>query len=141
MLQPDENLTSMLHSQMPFASFLNLGIVEMNSERVIGLANWKEEKTTTGGAMHGGYLMACVDAVGAVAAFTNLPKGSTGTTTIESKTNFFRAVRAGVIQLRATPVHIGKTTIVVQTDVLDERERLVCRTTQTQLVLGPKEGS
>lgn len=43
--------------------------------------------------------------------------------------------------LRATPVHAGGTTVVVQTDVLDDRDRLVCRTTQTQLVLGRAEGS
>jgi uncharacterized protein (TIGR00369 family) len=79
--------------------------------------------------------MGCVDAVGAVLAFLNLPEGASGTTTIESKTNFFRAVRSGVIQFRASPVHIGRTTAVIQTDALDERDNLICRTTQTQLVL------
>ena len=122
---------------MPFASFLDLQLVEMSTDLVVGVADWTPEKTTAGGALHGGYLMGCVDAVGAIAAFNNLPAGSAGTTTIESKTNTFCAVRAGTIRVRATPVHIGRTTIVVQTDVLDDHERLVSRTTQTQLVLGP----
>jgi uncharacterized protein (TIGR00369 family) len=140
MPKPDEKLTAIIRSQMPFASFLDLSIVEMSPERVVGMADWTTEKSTTGGAMHGGYLMGCVDAIGAIAAFHNLPKGSTGTTTIESKTNFFSAVREGSIRVQATPVHVGRTTIVVQTDVLDDRERLVSRTTQTQLVLGSKQG-
>lgn len=138
MLKVDEKLTSLIHTQMPFSSFLDLKMVEMSAERVVGLADWTSGKTTAGGVIHGGYLMGCVDAIGAIAAFHNLPAGSTGTTTIESKTNFFRAVRAGTLQILATLVHVGRTTIVVQTDVLDDRERLVCRTTQTQLVLGPK---
>jgi 1,4-dihydroxy-2-naphthoyl-CoA hydrolase len=139
MHKPDEKLTSHIRNLMPFASFLDLSIVEMSSERVVGVADWTFEKTTAGGAMHGGYLMGCVDAIGAIAAFYNLPAGSAGTTTIESKTNFFRAVREGTIRMHAIPVHVGRTTIVVQTDVLDDHERLVCRTTQTQLVLGPKQ--
>jgi acyl-coenzyme A thioesterase PaaI-like protein len=37
---------------------------------------------------------------------------------------------------RARPLHIGKTTIVVETDVFDAVERRVSRTIQTQAVLG-----
>ncbi|HYH97661.1 PaaI family thioesterase [Hyalangium sp.] len=135
MPEVNTDLTDMIRNVMPFATFLDLKFVESSKERVIGLAEWTPEKTTTGGVIHGGYLMGCVDAIGAVLAFNNLPEGASGTTTIESKTNFFRAVRAGLIQFRSTPVHTGRTTSVIQTDVLDDREALICRTTQTQLVL------
>lgn len=136
MLAVNAELTAFIHGQMPFAAFIKLQFVEASAARAIGVVAWEPEKTTSGGALHGGYLMACVDTVGALVAFHNLPAGAKGTTTIESKTNFFRAARSGTLQIRALPVHIGKTTVVVQTDVLDEEERLVTRTTQTQLVLG-----
>jgi uncharacterized protein (TIGR00369 family) len=132
-------LTALVHAQMPYAAALGLRIVAAAKEQVVGLADWAPERTTTGGVVHGGFLMACADAVGAIVAFGNLPTGARGTITIESKTNFFRAVRGGTVLLRATPVHVGGTTAVVQTDVLDDRERLICRTTQTQLVLMPAE--
>jgi 1,4-dihydroxy-2-naphthoyl-CoA hydrolase len=137
--EPDENveLTAMLRDQMAYAAVLDLRIVRLTKASAIALAEWKPERTTTGNVLHGGYLMGCADAIGAAVAFYNLPEGSVGTTTIESKTNFFRAVRSGTIQVRAAPVHVGSTTIVVQTDIVDDRERLVCRTTQTQLVLRP----
>jgi uncharacterized protein (TIGR00369 family) len=131
----DTELTTLVHTQMPYAAALGLRMVEMGKDKVVALADWTPERTTTGGVVHGGYLMACADAVGAIVAFANLPAGAAGTITIESKTNFFRPVRGGVAQVRATPVHVGTTTTVVQTDVLDDRDRLVCRTTQTQLVL------
>ena len=41
--------------------------------------------------MHGGAVMAFADSLGAIGAFLNLPEGGGGTTTIESKTNFFAA--------------------------------------------------
>jgi 1,4-dihydroxy-2-naphthoyl-CoA hydrolase len=69
-----------------------------------------------------------------VCAFLNMPDGAR-TSTIESKTNFLGAVRSGTVRARSRPLHIGKTTVVVETDVLDESGRLVARTMQTQAVL------
>jgi uncharacterized protein (TIGR00369 family) len=87
--------------------------------------------------LHGGFVMAAVDSMGAVCTVLNLPPGAAGTATIESKTNFFRAVREGRIWLTTVPVHVGRTTIVVQTDVTDDRGKLVSRSTQTQAVIAP----
>jgi uncharacterized protein (TIGR00369 family) len=78
--------------------------------------------------------MAMADTTGAVCAFLNLPEGA-GTSTIESKTNFFRAVREGSVTAVTTPLHVGRTTIVVQTEVRNEAGKLVSLTTQTQAVL------
>ncbi len=81
--------------------------------------------------------MALADSTGAICARLNLPPGA-ATTTIESKTNFFRGVKGGFIEAVSTPVHVGRTTIVVQTDILNEEGKLVSRTLQTQAVLLPK---
>jgi len=78
--------------------------------------------------------MTLADTAGAVCAFLNLP-AEARTVTIESKTNFLGAVRDGKVTARARPLHVGKTTIVVETDVLDASGRRVARTTQTQAVL------
>jgi uncharacterized protein (TIGR00369 family) len=78
--------------------------------------------------------MALADSVGAICAYLNLPEGAT-TSTIESKTNFFRGVRSGFVRATARPVHIGNRTIVVQTDLIDEKDRSVALVIQTQAVL------
>ena len=80
-------------------------------------------------------LMSLADAAGAYCAFLNLPDGSTGTATIESKTNFFRAVRDGHVDATSRPLHVGRTTIVVETDLHDASGKHVARVTQTQAVL------
>jgi uncharacterized protein (TIGR00369 family) len=67
----------------------------------------------------------------------NLPDGAAGTTTIESKTNFLRAVRGGHIEARSQPLHAGRTVVVVVTDVVGDDGKLVARVTQSQAVLRP----
>jgi len=57
------------------------------------------------------------------------------TSTIESKTNFFRGVREGTVEAVARPLHVGRSTIVVQTDLYDAAGKRVAQVTQTQAVL------
>ncbi|MBB3604304.1 uncharacterized protein (TIGR00369 family) [Mycolicibacterium sp. BK556] len=121
-------------AMMPLAATLGITIVDAEAERVTGSMAWAPERCTAGGLLHGGALMAFADTVGAVCAFLNLPPGA-GTSTIESKTNFFRGVRSGVVGATCVPLHVGRTTIVVQTDLTDDRGKRVAQVTQTQAVL------
>jgi 1,4-dihydroxy-2-naphthoyl-CoA hydrolase len=85
--------------------------------------------------LHGGALITLADTLGALCAYLNLPPGAR-TSTIESKTNFFRAVRDGHIESVSRPLHMGRSAIVVQTDLFDAEGRHVAQTTQTQAVIG-----
>jgi 1,4-dihydroxy-2-naphthoyl-CoA hydrolase len=128
-----------LVAHMPFAATLGITVDEVSPERVTGTMKWAEDRCTSGGIMHGGALMAFADTIGAVCAVVNLPPGA-GTSTIESKTNFFRAVRSGAVTATCTPLHVGRTTIVAQTNLTDERGKPVAQVTQTQAVLGGAPG-
>jgi 1,4-dihydroxy-2-naphthoyl-CoA hydrolase len=119
---------------LPFARTAGVELVSATPEEVRGRMEWREDRCTTGGILHGGALMTLADTVGAVCAFLNLPAGAF-TATIESKTNFLRAVRSGHAEAVATPVHVGRTMIVVQTDVRDADGRRAALVTQTQAVL------
>jgi 1,4-dihydroxy-2-naphthoyl-CoA hydrolase len=126
-------ITEMVNAQMPLGTTLGIRTFG-GAEEVDATIAWAPELCTGGGLLHGGVLMTLADAAGAVCAFLNLPEGAR-TVTIESKTNFLGAVREGAVTARARPLHVGKTTIVVETDVLDATGRRVARTTQTQAVL------
>jgi uncharacterized protein (TIGR00369 family) len=69
-----------------------------------------------------------------VCAFLNLPEGAS-TSTIESKTNFLGAVKDGEVTATARPLHVGGSTIVVETEVRRADGKLVGKVTQTQAVL------
>jgi uncharacterized protein (TIGR00369 family) len=119
----------------PLAGTLGIELTQATPEEVRGGMDWAPEKCTAAGVLHGGAIMAFADTLGGVCAFLNLPDGATTTATVESKTNFFRAVREGRVEAITRPLHIGRSFIVVQTDVLDDEQRRVAQTTQTQAVL------
>ena len=119
---------------MPFAQLLGVELTAATAEEVTGRLAWREDLCTTAGLLHGGVMMAFADTVGALCAFLNLPDGAT-TATIESKTNFFRGIREGAVHATTTPLHVGRTTIVVQTDLRDDRGKPVAQVTQTQAVI------
>lgn len=121
-------------SLVPFAAELDLEVAAATQEEVRGSMPWAPERCTAGGVLHGGALMAFADTLGAICAFLNLPDGAT-TATIESKTNLFRAVREGHVTGIARPLHVGRSFIVVQTDLTDDDDRRVAQVTQTQAVL------
>ncbi len=131
----NEELTAAARSSMPFAEVLGLEVLSASPEEIRARLGWEERLCTAGGILHGGALMSLADAVGGYCAFLNLPQDSTGTATIESKTNFFRAVRDGHVVATSRPLHVGRTTIVVETDLHDASGKHVARVTQTQAVL------
>jgi 1,4-dihydroxy-2-naphthoyl-CoA hydrolase len=122
---------------IPFAATLGIELVEASPERVIGKLAWTPELTTTGGAMNGGALMSLADNCGGICAFLNLPEGAAGTATIESKTNFLRGVRDGSVTATTTPLHRGRNTAVLETELARDDGRLAAKVTQTQAFLYP----
>ncbi|MBV9413984.1 MAG: PaaI family thioesterase [Solirubrobacterales bacterium] len=130
--QPPAELLEMV----PFAATLGMELVSATPDEVVGRLIWREELCTTGGALHGGALMSLADNLGGVCAFLNLPAGAT-TATISSSTNFMRAVREGSVTATARPLRVGRSVIVVQTDMRDDAGRLAVQTTQAQAVIGP----
>jgi uncharacterized protein (TIGR00369 family) len=133
MTEPDQ--AALLVAAMPFASVLGLHEVVVTPQQVQASVAWDPARCTAGGILHGGLLMALADSVGGFCAYLNLPAGAAGTATIESKTNFLRPVAQGSVRATARPLHIGRTVIVVDTELHDDQSRLVARTTQTQAVL------
>ena len=127
--------TAQVHGLVPFTKTLDIEILNQSKDEVWARMPWSPERCTAGGVMHGGALMALADSTGALVAFLNLPEDAAGTTTIESKTNFLRAVRDGHAEAVSHPLHAGRTVIVVETDVVDAAGKLVARVTQTQAVL------
>ena len=118
-----------------FPGLMGMEIKEVTPERVVATMLVRPDLCTTGETLHGGAIMAFADTLGAIGTFANLPPGAR-TVTIESKTNFIGAARAGShVTGETTPFHRGKTTMVWQTQVKNEAGKLCAVVTQTQMVL------
>lgn len=118
---------------LPFAVTLGIELLEAQPDCVRGRLPWTPERTTTGEVMHGGAIMALADTCGGVCAFLNLPEGAQGTATIESKTNFLRAVRGGTATAVTRPLHRGRTLAVLETEIVRDDGKLAAKVTQTQV--------
>ncbi len=123
---------------VPMARTLGVELVDVEPDRVVATVMAREELSTSALAMHGGAIMAVADTLGAIGTVASMPRGAR-TTTLESKTNFFRAVPVGTrLTGESTPLHKGRTTQVWQTRLVDEDGRLAALVTQTQMVLYPE---
>ncbi len=122
-------------AQLPFAKAMGVEVVDATKDKVVGRLIVREALTTGGHILHGGALMAFADSLGAIGAFLNLPEGMR-TTTLESKTNFLGAARAGeTIEGETTPLHVGRRSSVWQTRVTNPEGRLIAVVIQTQMFI------
>jgi uncharacterized protein (TIGR00369 family) len=118
---------------IPFGAMLGVEVLEASRELVRQRLLWTPELCTTATVMHGGAIMALADNGGGLCAFLNLPDGAHSTATIESKTNFLRAVTGGAITAETRPLHRGRTMIVLETEVARDDGKLAAKVTQTQI--------
>ena len=121
-----------------FAATLGIRFVEAADDRVVAEMDVTDGHCTVPGICHGGAIMGFADTLGGTATGINLPPGA-GTTTIESKTNFFAPGRAGeTVRGECVALHRGKRTMVWQTRVTNKEGKLLALVTQTQIVLEPQ---
>jgi uncharacterized protein (TIGR00369 family) len=132
-----DELSKVVSEAMPLAALLGIQVKEVTAGQTVLRLDWRPELCTAGGILHGGALMTLADCAGAACAFAGLAEVAPGarTSTIESSTHFFGAVRAGTVTATARPLHSGRSTIAVQTELRDDSGKLVGLTTQTQAVL------
>lgn len=122
-----------LVAAMPFAEALGIQMEQASADEVVAVLEWREDRCTVGGVMHGGALMALADSAGAACGFLNLPAGA-ATSTIDSAASFLRPIRSGAARAVSRPLHVGRSVIVVRTEISDDQGRLAVHVVQSQAV-------
>ncbi len=122
----------------PFLRLMGLTIISRSAERTESELVVREDLCNRRGVMHGGAVMAWGDTLGGLTASAALADGQR-TATIESKTNFFAPIPKGdSARAVCVPLHTGRATIVLQTNITRGDGRLAAIVTQTQIVLPAK---
>lgn len=140
-LETRPDLLARLNGDLPgtFAELIGLRFVEADLDHVVAEMSAATNHISRQNVVHGGVLMAIADTVGGFSTRINLLPGQ-GTTTIESKTNFLRAATPGFrLRARSDALHKGRTTMVWQTTIRDDKDRVISITTQTQMVIKAKD--
>lgn len=136
-MSSDQSAALQQRIQPFFPGVLGIRLTSAEPDRVTAELTVRDELCTVPGICHGGVLMAFADTLGAAGTVLNLPPDA-GTTTIESKTNFFAPALAGTtITAECVPLHRGRRTQTWQTAIRNAEGRLLALVTQTQMVLTP----
>jgi 1,4-dihydroxy-2-naphthoyl-CoA hydrolase len=125
----------------PFNRLLGVKVMLHSPERSEAQLTVREELCNRRGVLHGGAIMALGDTMGGMTARSSLKPGDS-TATIESKTNFFAPVPQGdTAHAVCTPLHRGRTTIVLETRITRGDGKLAAIVTQTQLIFSDNDSA
>ncbi|MCE7985448.1 MAG: hotdog fold thioesterase [Caldilinea sp. CFX5] len=91
------------------------------------------------GLLHGGASVALAETLGSIAALLCVNQAEKVCVGLEINANHVRSARSGSVIGTARPLHVGGTTQVWQTQIVDDQERLVCVSRMTLAVLDRKE--
>lgn len=119
---------------VPFARHIGVRLTAASPDEVVAVLDWAPEVDNGAGVMHGGALMSLADSAASICAFLNLPNG-TFTTTTDAHSRFLRPVSASRAIATARPVRVGRTSIIVATEIHDEAGKLVVTSSQSQAVI------
>jgi uncharacterized protein (TIGR00369 family) len=91
------------------------------------------------GAVHGGWALTLLDSCLGCAAHTKLAAGFSYTS-IETKANFIRPItpETGLVRAEGRVIAAGRTIIMAQGDITDDKGRILAHGTSTLLVMAPK---
>jgi 1,4-dihydroxy-2-naphthoyl-CoA hydrolase len=114
-------------------------IITVTREAVQSRMAVRREVMAPNGFLHAASVIALADTSCGYGCLFNLPKGATGFTTVELKSNFLGTARDGAIACRAAPVHLGRTTQVWDAVITNEASgQKIALFRCTQMVLWPK---
>ncbi len=119
---------------MPFTELLNVHLTSAEE----GVASFEYEiskqHTNTMGTLHGGLLCSIADTAMGAAFFTVLEDGES-LTTLELKINYLRPVWEGKLIATARVVKRGRTTGLVECDIMDGNDQLIARAGSTYMAI------
>ena len=115
---------------MSFTELVNAEVILVENgharlELVVDRMHW-----SSADRLHGGVLFTLLDTALGRAVVSTLDEGR-GSTTIESKINFFRPVLEGRLTADAQVVNRGRRTAYAEGEIRDAEGRLVARATST----------
>ncbi len=123
----NQDIVRMLHANPGWLREMGITVLAAGPDEVT--AEWKVEQKHLQdyGIVHGGVHCGVVESLASIgAAMEALPRGQR-VVGLENSTSFLRAVGAGTLRGRATPVTRGRTTQVWEASIRDEEGRLVAQ--------------
>ncbi|WP_404453986.1 hotdog fold thioesterase [Oceanobacillus kapialis] len=105
---------------------LGIEIKSLDKNLVVLTMPVDERTRQPAGYLHGGASVALAETAASIGAMTNIDTTTFNVFGMEINANHIRSKREGTVTAIAKPLHIGKTTMVWEIQIVDEGEKLVC---------------
>lgn len=118
----------------PFADLIGFEVTARGEGRCTSELIAEERHLNPNGVVHGAVLYALAD-TGMGGALTSVIDEGQLCSTIEVKINYFRPARPGRLRCETRVVYQGSRTGALESEILDENDRLLARATGTFMIL------
>lgn len=103
---------------------LGIEVTECNKERRVAVMPVDERTRQPFGFLHGGASVALAETVASIGAYQHIdPKQACFG--LEINANHIKSIKEGTVKAVATPLHVGRSTMVFHIDIRDEEDRLI----------------
>jgi len=119
-----------------FPELLGIEITQVEEGKMNAEMSVKKEFFAPNGFLHAGSIITFADTIAGYSSIAHLPEKGKSFTTLELKSNFIKAIRAGKMKCECIAEHLGRTTHVWRGIVSNmESEKKIALFSCTQLIL------
>jgi 1,4-dihydroxy-2-naphthoyl-CoA hydrolase len=123
-----ESKNTLLHA-------LGIEIVTLEKGKVVATMPVDERTKQPFGLLHGGASVALAETVASIGAYELVDKETEAIAGLEINANHVKGKRDGMVTATATVLHQGKTTMVWDIKITDEKDQLICVSRCTMAVI------
>ncbi|PAF18001.1 esterase [Terribacillus saccharophilus] len=105
---------------------LQMRVVEANKDQVVMEMPVGPHNRQPMGFLHGGASVALAETAASIGGNLHADPATQNVFGLEINANHIRSVRSGIVTAVASPIHVGKSTMVWQISISDENEDLLC---------------
>ena len=105
---------------------LGIEIITLEKKRVIMSMPVDERTHQPAGYLHGGASVLLAETAASLGGLLNIDQDKENVFGMEINANHVKSKQDGQVIATATPLHIGKTTMVWDIKITDEQKRLIC---------------
>jgi 1,4-dihydroxy-2-naphthoyl-CoA hydrolase len=118
---------------------LGIEIISLEKGKVMAKMPVDERTRQPFGLLHGGASVALAETVASLGAYYLVDQATEAVAGLEINANHIRSVKEGYVTAVGTVLHQGKSTMVWDIKILDEKERLFCISRCTMAIIKIKK--
>src|SRR5690625_1895737 len=105
---------------------LGIETVSLEKDCVVMTMPVDERTHQPAGYLHGGANVLLAETAASIGGFLNVDQEKESVFGMEINANHIKSKREGTVTATATPIHIGRATMVWDIQITDEKEQLIC---------------